>query len=256
LLVPVMPLRQILTAAGTCLVVTGFFYLFGLGPTTYERTFDQNLAHFPLAASRAQRDPGLRDIFLRKTEAAFDRGGWRAANGALMMSMVTDVETFADDEHINAISRSTMAVLLKLRDNPAACKQFLLVGAETDELPDAKAEIEQSWHADLAAAEDGFSRRMSGVKWATPSDSQILNVERYLRRAPVATLTQAEIEAEAKYPDGDAELICSARIKKAALSPRDAAYPQRVMMSNTGNIDIAAALRKLCRENKDATACS
>src|SRR6478736_5477791 len=110
-----MPLRQILTAAGTCLVVTGFFYLFGLGPTTYERTFDQNLAHFPLAASRAQRDPGLRDIFLRKTEAAFDRGGWRAANGALMMSMVTDVETFADDEHINAISRSTMAVRRNIR---------------------------------------------------------------------------------------------------------------------------------------------
>lgn len=255
-----MPIRQFITAAGTCLVVTGFFYVFGLGPTTYERTFDQNMAHFPLAASLAQRDPGLRDVFLRKTEAAYDQGGWRAANGALRISMVTDVETFADDEHINAISRSTLAALLKLRDNPAACKNFLLAGSETDEFPEAKGEIEQGWQAHLAAVEDGFARRASGVKWTTPSDSTIMNVERYLSRSPVETLTQAEIEAEAKYPGGDPALVCSANIKKAqnlvAMSSKDAAYSQRVIMSNTGNIDIAAMLDKRCQDKKDAAACS
>src|SRR5271168_3535348 len=72
-------------------------------PSWYERTFDDNLARFPLAASMASRDPVLREIFLRRTEAAFDEGGWVAANKALQMSLAADVEVYADDAHINAI---------------------------------------------------------------------------------------------------------------------------------------------------------
>jgi hypothetical protein len=39
-------------------------------PTAYEREFDQDLSHYPLAASLAQRDPELRKLLLRRTEAA------------------------------------------------------------------------------------------------------------------------------------------------------------------------------------------
>ena len=58
-------------------------------PSWFERTFDEHLARFPLAASMASRDPALREIFLRRTEAAFDGGGWVAANKALQMSLAT-----------------------------------------------------------------------------------------------------------------------------------------------------------------------
>jgi hypothetical protein len=252
--------RQLFIASSADLLVAGFIYVCLFRQSAYERAFDESLAHFPLAASMAHRDPDLRDIFLRKTEAAFNRGGWPAANRALRISLATDVEIFADDEHINAISRSFLAVLLKLQDRPAACKSFLFAGAETDEFPDAKQEIEQGWLAHLAAIENGFDRKMSGVTRVKPDDNQLFNVAQSLRLGPIAMLTQAEFEVEAEYPGGDAGLICSAGIKKhrnlAALSSRDAAYAERVLMSNTGNIDIADVLAKLCRENSQGAACS
>jgi hypothetical protein len=78
------------------LVAVGLIYMCLFRQSAYEKAFDENLAHFPLAASLARRDPDLRNIFLRRTEEAFNKGGWRAANGALKLSLATEVEVYAD----------------------------------------------------------------------------------------------------------------------------------------------------------------
>ena len=76
----------------------------------------------------ASQDSSLRDILLRRTEAAFARGGWIAANKALNISLAAEVEAYADDEHINAITRAELALLRALESKPLACRAFLYVG--------------------------------------------------------------------------------------------------------------------------------
>src|SRR6201989_2542899 len=78
------------------------------GPSAFERTFDEHLAGYPAAASMAAQDPALREILLRRTETAFKTGGWVAANKALRIALAAEVEVYADDAHINAISRAEM----------------------------------------------------------------------------------------------------------------------------------------------------
>jgi len=238
------------------LMAAGCIFLFW--PTAYERAFDENIAHYPLAASIAGRDPHLRDIFLRQTEEAFNNGGWRAANGALRISLASEVAIYADDEHIKAISAAELGVLLKLESNPAACKAYLLAGAEPNEFPQAVSELAMLAEAHRAAIENGFDRRSSGVKWTRPSDGEISDIEERLGRGPVAELTKTELDADAKYLDGEAEPVCAASIKKMknllAMDGPDAADAERIRMTNTGRIDIAHVL-KTCREQK-AGACS
>jgi hypothetical protein len=106
--------RQLLLVSSMAVVAAGLIYLCFFRQSVYEKAFDENLAHFPLAASLARRDPDLRNIFLRRTEEAFNKGG----NGALKLSLATEVEVYADDEHINAISHANLAVLLKLENKP------------------------------------------------------------------------------------------------------------------------------------------
>jgi hypothetical protein len=73
-------------------------------------------------------------------------------------------------------------------------------------------------------------------------------------------LTPAELMAEAEYLDGDAELFCSAFIKKSqnlmAMEGRDAAQAERILIANTGKIDIVRVLSKLCRGPANGLACS
>jgi hypothetical protein len=102
-------------------------------PSWFERTFDEHLARFPLAASMAWRDPALREIFLRRTEAAYNGGGWVEANKALQMSLATEVEVYADDEHINAIIRTESVLLHDLENKPLACRAFLFAGGMADD---------------------------------------------------------------------------------------------------------------------------
>jgi hypothetical protein len=252
--------RQLFLASSIALAAASLIYLCVFRQSAYERAFDENLAHFPLAASIASRDPDLRNIFLRRTEEAFNKGGWRAANGALKLSLATEVEVYADDEHINAISHANLAVLLKLENKPLACKAYLFAGREENELPEARQEIAELALAFEAAVENGFNRKISGINWTRPNDEQNIDVYEYLGRGPIAALAHAELMAEAKYLDGDAELVCSGSIKKSrnlvAMDDRDAAHAKRILIANTGKIDLVRVLSKLCRDQSNGLACS
>ena len=249
--------RRLFLAFSVILLIAGWPHLRSIA---FDMTFDQNLARFPLAASIASRDPGLRTIFFQRTRKAFDQGGWRAANGALQLSLATEVEVYADDEHINAVVQAALPLLLKLEDNPPQCKSYMLAGAQADELLEARPEADRLSSIWLAAIENGFSRRTSGIGWTKPNDEQSLNIWVQVKRGPIATLTQAELEAAAEYLDGDAQLVCSGSIKESrnllAMESREAAYAKRVLIANTGKIDIARVLSKLCREKNSGLNCS
>jgi hypothetical protein len=122
-------------------------------PGWFESTFDEHLARFPLAYSMASRDPSLREIFLRQTEAAYKGGGWVAANKALQMSLATEVEIYADDQHINAITRAESVLLRDLENKPLACRAFLFAGGMADDLLRAQPDDMLVWSAHRAAME-------------------------------------------------------------------------------------------------------
>jgi len=250
--------KQRLLISSLPLIIAGGFLLFG--PSAYQNAFDDNLSHAPLAASIARRDPHLRSLLLRQTEDAFNKGGWPAANKALQISLASELEVYADDEHINAISRAELMVLLTLESNPAACKAYRLAGAAKNQYAEAEPEFAKLELAHKAAIENGFDRRASGIKWPKPSNDEIYSVEQRLESGPVAELTQAELAAEAKYLDGEAELVCSAAVKKTrnllAMDERDGADAERIRMANVGNTDIAHVLKTLCREEKNGRSCS
>jgi hypothetical protein len=252
--------RSLILASSLALVAVGLIYIWFFRPSAYARAFDGNLARYPLVASIATRDPDLRSIFLRRTEEAFNKGGWRAANGALKLSLATELEVYADDEHINAISHADLALRLKLESNPPACKAYLLADGEQNEVQEAKQEAAELAFAHRAAVENGFNRKMSGINWTRPSGQQIINVHEYLGRGPIAALTPAELTAEAKYLDGEAELVCSGSIKRSrnlmAMAGRDAAYIKRILIANSEKIDIVHVLSKLCRDQRNGLVCS
>jgi hypothetical protein len=253
--------RQLFLVSGLAVMSLGLIYVELFGPSFFELTFDQNLARYPLAASFAKRDPVLRTILLRRTEAAYNQGGWRAANGALKLTLAAEVQVYADDEHINAMSRADLALLLKLENNPRACKAYLLGGAETDEFLDARQEIAEVSAAERAALENGFDRQQAGnISWTRPSDDEIIEADDLLGSGPVAEVTYDERKAAEKYLDGDATLTCSASIKKkknlVAMNGADAARAERVLIANTGKIDLGHVLSKLCRDKGSGLACS
>jgi hypothetical protein len=229
-------------------------------PSWFERTFDDHLANFPLAASMASRDPGLREIFLRRTEAAFDGGGWVAANKALQMSLATEVEVYADDEHINAITRAESVLLHDLKNKPLACRAFLLAGGMADDLLQAQPDDTLVWLAHRAAMKNGFERRMNRINWARPDDRETIDVMRNLSQGPIVALTGAELTATTKYLDGAPELACSAAMKESsnlmAMQDSDAARTRRILIANTARIDIVNVISKICRELNDGWSCS
>jgi hypothetical protein len=114
--------------------------------------------------------------------------------------------------------------------------------------------------AHRAAMENGFERRMNGVRWAQPDDQQTIDVMRYLSQGPIAALTGAELTATAKYLDGDPQLACSAAIKQSqnlmAMPDGDAAQARRILMANTARIDIVNVISKVCRELNDGWSCA
>lgn len=250
--------QRLLLGLGIGLLAAGWLYLV-LRPSWFERTFDEHLAHFPLAASLAARDPRLREIFLQQTEEAFNKAGWRAANGALRSSLASEVEIYADDEHINAISRAMLPVLLKLKSRPLLCKSYSLAGAGRNEFRQAAREIEQLGMAHLAAAENGFNRKTRGNNWTKPSDREFIDISGQLSRGPVEMLTQAELKAEANYLNGEPELLCSASIKRQenllAMDSYDAARAQRVLLANTATVNLPLVLSRLCREQNSGLTC-
>jgi hypothetical protein len=246
----------------SCLVCLAAWGVYGslFRPSWFETTFDEHLARFPLAASMASRDPVLREIFLRRTKAAFDGGGWVAANKALQMSLAADVEVYADDEQINAITRAESVLLHDLESKPLACRTFLFAGGMADDLLPAQPDDTLVWYAHRAAMENGFERRMNGIRWTRPDDPKTIDVMRNLSRGRIAALTGAELTATAKYLDGDPELACSAAIKQSsnlmALRDGDAAGTRRILMANTAGIDVVNVISRICRELNDGWSCS
>ena len=93
-----------------------------------------------------------------------------------------------------------------------------------------------------------------------PSDGEILNFLLRLIRGPVAAYTDAEVDADAKYLDGEAPLLCSAAVKQQenllAMDGPNGADAARVLIANTGKVDIAQVVKKLCRDEKTSPACS
>ncbi len=231
-----------------------------VGPSAFARDFDQNIARFPLAASIARSDPKLRDIVLQDTEKAFNGGGWPAANGALNMILAREMDAYADDERINALERAVLAALLKLASNPLACKSYLLAGYEPGELADAAPELKQLSAATGAAIANGFERKANGVARAEATDAEIAAIETRLNLGPFAALTRQEFGAEARYLDGNPELLCSAAIKRQlnllAADSAEAAHISRIRRSRDCRIDIVEVRAKLCREPGNGLSCS
>jgi hypothetical protein len=229
------------------------------GPSAFERTFDEHLAEYPLAASMAAQDPALREILLRRTEAAFKNGGWAAANKALGISLATEVEIHADDAHINAISRAEVALLRDLESRPLACRAYLLAGGMSDELLRAQPNDKLVWLAQRAALKNGFERRMRGIVWTRPNDREAYDSMRRLGRGPVTAMTPAEETARAKYLDGAPELVCSGAIKESinlmALSESEAARVRRIFMANTARIDAAKVMAMVCSDLNQGWSC-
>ncbi len=230
------------------------------GPSAFERDFDQNIARFPLAASIARSDRNLRDVFLRRTEEAFNEGGWRAANGVLNTILASELEVYADDQHINAISRAELAALLKLASNPQACKSYLLAGSQRGEFPEAAQELADLASAHAAAIENGFERKTNGLARVQASAAEIAAIERQLTLGPFAELTRQELAAEARFLDGNPDRMCSAAIKKQLnlLAGDDvgAAYVSRMRRASDCKTDLVEVLARLCREPGSGLSCS
>ncbi|MDA9399800.1 hypothetical protein XH79_13715 [Bradyrhizobium sp. CCBAU 45389] len=254
-----MTKRSILLLLAVALLAGNLVYAYLAGPSAFARDFDQNIARFPLAASIARSDRSLRDVFLRETEEAFNRGGWPAANGTLNMILASEMEAYADDEHINALDRAVLAVLLKLASDPLACKSYLLAGFQRGEFPDAAQEFADLGSATGAAIANGFERKTNGVVRPQASDAEIAAIESQLRLGPFAELTRQELGAQARYLDGNPGLMCSAAIKKQlnllAADRADAAYVSRVWRARDCKIDIVEVRAKLCREPGNGLSC-
>ncbi|MBR0983732.1 hypothetical protein [Bradyrhizobium liaoningense] len=253
-----MTRRSILLFVAVALLAGNLVYAHLAGPSAFARDFDQNIARFPLAASIARSDRSLRDVFLRQTEEAFNGGGWPAANGALNMILATEMEAYADDEHINALDRAELAALLKLASNPLACKSYLLAGSQLGEFSEAAHELEDLGAAHGAAIANGFERKMKGVARAQASDAEISAIETQLNLGPFAELTRQELGAQAKYLDGNPDRMCSAAIKKQLnlLSGAGSAYASRLRRARTYKVDIVEVRAKLCREPGNGLSCS
>ena len=182
-----------------------------------------------------------------------------AANKALRISLAAEVEVYADDEHINAITRAELALLRDLENKPLACRAFLFAGGMADELPQAKPDDQLAWFAHQAALQNGFERRLSGIGWTRPNEKETADVMRFLGRGPIAALTPAELTATANYLDGDPDLACSAAIKESwnltAMDAADAARVRRVLMANSARIDVAKVMSKICAEPNNGWSC-
>ncbi|UVO29995.1 hypothetical protein [Bradyrhizobium arachidis] len=254
-----MTRRSILLFVAVTLLAGNLVYAHLAGPSAFARDFDQNIARFPLAASIARSDPNLRDVFLRRTEEAFNESGWRAAKGALNMILAAEMEVYADDEHINAVGRAELAALLKLASNPLACKSYLLAGFERGEFREATQEFADLASAHGAAIKNGFERKTNGVARTQASDAEIIAIERQLSLGPFAELTRQELGAQAKYLAGNPDRMCSAAIKKQlnllSGDSHDAAHASRIRRAGSDRIDIAAVLVKLCREPGNGLSC-
>ncbi len=255
-----MTRRSILLLVAAALLAGNLVYTLLAGPSAFARDFDQNIARFPLAASIARSDRSLRDVFLRETEKAFNGGGWPAANGALNMILANEMEAYADDEHINALDRAELATFLKLASNPLACKSYLLAGFQRGEFPDAAQELADLASAHGAAIANGFERKTNGVARAQASDAEITAIETQLRLGPFAELTRQELGAQARYLDGNPDLLCSAAIKKQlnllSADSAYAAYVSRMRRARECKIDIVEVRAKLCREPGSGLSCS
>jgi len=255
-----MTRRSILLLVVVALLAGNLAYASLSGPSAFARDFDQNIARFPLAASIARSDPALRAVFLRETEEAFNEGGWPAANGALNMILASEMEVYADDEHINALDRAELATLLKLASNPLACKSYLLAGSQRGEFTDAAQEVADLGAAHGAAIANGFERRMKGVARTQASDAEIAAVETQLRLGPFAELTRQELGAQSRYLGGNAALMCSAATKKQlnllSMDSADSASASRKRRAGKYDIDIVEVRAKLCREPGNGLSCS
>ncbi len=255
-----MTRRSILLILAVALLAGNLAYTLLAGPSAFARDFDQNIARFPLAASIARSDRSLRDVFLRETEKAFNGGGWPAANSALNMILANEMEAYADDAHISAVDRAELAALLKLASNPLACKSYLLAGSQLGEFADAAQELAELGAAHGAAIENGFDRKANGVARAQAIDEEITRIETQLNLGPFAQLTRQELGAQARYLDGNPDLLCSAAIKKQlnllSMVSADAAYVSRMRRARECKIDIVEVRAKLCREPGNGLSCS
>ena len=255
-----MTRRSVLLLAVVALLAGNLAYAGLFGPSAFARDFDQNIARFPLAASIARSDPALREVFLRETEAAFNGGGWSAANNVLNAILATEMVAYADDEHIIAVDRAQLAALLKLASNPLECKSYLLVGSQRGEFPDAAQEFADLGAANGAAIANGFERKTNGVGRAQVIGTEIEAIETQLRLGPFAELTRQELGAEARYLDGNPELMCSAAIKRQlnllSAASADAAHVSRIRKARDCKIDFVEVRAKLCREPGNGLSCS
>ncbi len=235
-------------------VVTAILGIYALLPVTFALTFDHNLSHYQAAAALAQRDPQLRYHLLVKSEIAYMRGGWRAANVALEAALATLLEVYADDEHVLAMTRGELRVLDKLEVTPSDCKAFLLAGSQGDDFQAARLEINEAVAAHHAAFQNGFDRRSQGVAWSQPLDSTILYDDEQLAMQPLA-LSPAELQALVKNVNGDATQYCSGSIKRVKnLLARDASEAARIEREHiqfTDRVDWVKVQRELCRQQRE-----
>jgi len=255
-----MTRRTLLLFVVVALLAGNVAYANLFGPSAFARDFDQHIARYPLAASIARSDPALREVFLRETEAAFNGGGWSAASNVLNAILATEMIAYADDEHIVAVDRAQLAALLKLASNPLECKSYLLVGSQRGEFADAAQEFAELAAANREAIANGFERKTNGVGRSQADDTESAAIETQLRLGPFAELTRQELGAEARYLDGNPELMCSAAIKRQlnllSAASADAAYVSRIRKARDCKIDFVEVRARLCREPGNGLSCS
>ena len=216
---------------------------------SFADNFDANLQGLPVAAEAARDDPALRAELLRRTTAAFKRGGWDAANTDVRFYLKSALETYADDAHVVRTLRAYLDINLALEAKPELCKAMQIAGS-TDAISTVAAASKDVLSAAVwDAVRNGLERKRAGAVWHQPDHAQIASAVWHAERGPFP-LSEAESRASRSLVSqsgakdalaANADDLCRAEIKSKrnllALSQAEAAMHQRVFSSGVKNID-------------------
>jgi hypothetical protein len=175
--------------------------------------WDANIAATaPAVYPAMQADPVLRQFLLDKSEAAFERGGWHAANKVFYDIVGARITAFAGDRATLECAKGWRNVYQALQATPKLCRQMDELGPKSLPHGTAANALKQEEAACEAAIEDGGQQRLlpNPPSHMIP-DEQTATYNRTLD-AP-APLTPAERAALDDSAPADDAAYCSAIVK-------------------------------------------
>lgn len=209
--------------------------------TGYSRQFDLHVQGNALAAAVAQANPEWRSNAIRITEAAYDEGGWPAANHAmddLLVRSQPDVSwviIHGDDATLVAAVHAEVSALDALSTTPSVCAAWLKGALPVGQVAQGRAERIALSRA-MAAAYRSGARNLASWGERTPvmpPDARGI-AARWAQVGPQISPAERWLEARASVLPkilNDA-LACSRREradrKVLALSEPEAAWMTRV----------------------------